>query len=212
MANLESNQNIKLEIVKKVLDADFKNIVEKVRNGKTLTATERKTLEQNRGQEKWEVLDISRSAFFKYKKLGMPEQTEEAKEWLQVRAGLAKQGSGKIEIGGKTFEAQDLIDLKGQLMEGQAENIALKNRIEKLNVLEREGKLVDADEAQKVLLQVLYPLKKALEQMPENLCNALNPNDPSRAEAILEKEINQVFEDLQKNFKKNKQTENVRID
>ena len=206
-----NNPNIKEEIVRKVLDADFKNIVEKVRDGKTLTATERKTLEQNKAQEKWEVLDISRSAFFKYKKLGMPEQTEEAKEWLQVRAGLAKQGSGKIEIGGKTFHAQDLIDLKGQLMEGQAENIALKNRIEKLNVLEREGKLVDADEAQKVLLQVLYPLRKALEQMPENLCNALNPNDPSRAEAILEKEMNQVFEDLQKNFKKNKQTENVRI-
>ena len=206
-----NNPNIKEEIIRKVLDADFKNIVEKVRDGKTLTATERKTLEQNKAQEKWEVLDISRSAFFKYKKLGMPEQTEEAKEWLQVRAGLAKQGSGKIEIGGKTFHAQDLIDLKGQLMEGQAENIALKNRIEKLNVLEREGKLVDADEAQKVLLQVLYPLRKALEQMPENLCNALNPNDPSRAEAILEKEMNQVFEDLQKNFKKNKQTENVRI-
>lgn len=207
-----NDPKIKSEIIKKVLDADFKNIVVKVRDGKTLTATERKALEQNKGQEKWEVLDISRSAFFKYKKLGMPEQTEEAKEWLQIRAGLAKQGSGKIEIGGKTFEAQDLIDLKGQLMEGQAENIALKNRIEKLNVLEREGKLVDADEAQKVLLQVLYPLKKALEQMPENLCNALNPNDPSRAEAILEKEMNQVFEDLQKNFKKNKQTENVRID
>ena len=206
-----NDPKIKSEIIKKVLDADFKNIVEKVRDGKTLTATERKTLEQNKGQEKWEVLDISRSAFFKYKKLGMPEQTDDAKEWLQVRAGLAKQGSGKIEIGGKTFQAQDLIDLKGQLMEGQAENIALKNRIEKLNVLEREGKLVDADEAQKVLLQVLYPLKKALEQMPENLCNALNPNDPSRAEAILEKEMNQVFEDLQKNFKKNKQTENVRI-
>jgi len=203
---------IKKEVIRKVLDEDFKNIVQKVKFGKTLTATERKTLEQNRGQEKWEVLDISRSAFFKYKKLGMPEQTDEAKDWLQVRAGLAKQGSGKIEIGGKTFHAQDLIDLKGQLMEGQAENIALKNRIEKLNVLEREGKLVDADEAQKVLLQVLYPLKKALEQMPENLCNALNPNDPSRAEAILEKEMNQVFEDLHKNFKKNKQTENVRID
>ena len=207
-----NDPKIKSEIIKKVLDADFKNIVVKVRDGKTLTATERKALEQNKGQEKWEVLDISRSAFFKYKKLGMPEQTEEAKEWLQIRAGLAKQGSGKIEIGGKTFEAQDLIDLKGQLMEGQAENIALKNRIEKLNVLEREGKLVDADEAQKVLLQVLYPLKKALEQMPENLCNALNPNDPSRAEAILEKEMNQVFEDLQKNFKKNKQTENVSLD
>jgi len=209
--NINAKQKLLSSLTEKVLEAELKNIVQKVQSGKTLTATERKTLEQNKTQEKWEVLDISRSAFFKYKKLGMPEQTEGAREWLQIRAGLAKQGSGKIEIGGKTFHAQDLIDLRGQLMEGQAENIFLKNRIEKLNVLEREGKLVDADEAQKVILQILYPLKKSLEQMPENISNALNPEDPSRAEAILENEINNIFLDLQKNFKKNKQTENASI-
>lgn len=207
----EDQQNLKQEIVRKVLDADFKNIVEKVKSGKTLSAIERKTLEQNKGKEKWEELDISRSAFFKYKKLGMPEPIEDAKEWLQVRSGLAKQGSGKIEIGGRTFKAQDLIDLRGQLMEGQAENIALKNRIDRLNVAEREGKLVDADESAQVLLQILYPLKKSLDQMPENICNALNPNDPSRAEAILSQELENIYQDLQKSFDKNKKIKDVGI-
>ena len=141
----------------------------------------------------------------------MPEPIEDAKEWLQVRSGLAKQGSGKIEIGGRTFKEQDLIDLRGQLMEGQAENIALKNRIDRLNVAEREGKLVDADESAQVLLQILYPLKKSLDQMPENICNALNPNDPSRAEAILSQELENIYQDLQKSFDKNKKIKDVGI-
>ena len=199
------------EMVEKLLNADFKNIVEKVKNGKTLSVNERRILEQKKEKAKWEELDISRSAFFKYKKLGMPEPIEDAKEWLQVRSGLAKQGSGKIEIGGRTFKAQDLIDLRGQLMEGQAENIALKNRIDRLNVAEREGKLVDADESAQVLLQILYPLKKSLDQMPENICNALNPNDPSRAEAILSQELENIYQDLQKSFDKNKKIKDVGI-
>ena len=205
------NENLKQELVQKVLDADFKNIVEKVKSGKTLTSTERKRLEENQATAKWEVLDISKSAFYKFKKLGMPEETEQAKEWLQLRSGLASQGSGKIEIGGRTFEAQDLIDLKGKVMEAQAENLALKNRVERLNVAEREGKLVDADESAQVLLQILYPLKKALDQMPENLAPALNPNDPSRAEAILEQELENIYLDLNKSFKKNQATQDVSV-
>jgi len=207
----EDQKNLKQEIVRKVLDADFKNIVEKVRAGKTLTATERKTLEENKGQEKWEELGISRSAFFKYKKLGMPERAQEAEEWLQVRAGLASKGSGKIEVGGRTFEAKDLIDLRGKVLEGQAENILLKNRIEKLNLDEREGKLVDSDLLCATMAKILYPLKKALDQMPENLAQALNPEDPSRAESILEQELENIYADLCKNLQQDEGTQKLKI-
>lgn len=204
------NKELKNEIVSKVLDADFKNIVEKVKSGKTLNSTERKTLEEHRGKSKWEVLDIHKTTYYKYKKLGMPEPFEEAKEWIRLRSGMAQQGSGKIEIGGRTFESQDLIDLRGKLMEEQAQNISLKNRIDKLNVLEREGKLVDADTASNTIMQILHPLKKALDQMPENISGALNPDDPSRAEAILEQALQAIYEDLQKSFK-NKEIKNERI-
>jgi hypothetical protein len=208
----EERNNLKQELVRKALEADFKNIVEKVRAGKTLTATERKTLEENKGQEKWDELGISRSAFFKYKKIGMPETLEDAKEWLQVRAGLAKQGSGKIEIGGKTFTAQDLIDLRGKLLEGQSENIMLKNRIERLHVEEKEGRLVDSDELCATLSKILYPLKKALDSMPENLASALNPTDPSRAEAILEQELENIYADLCKSMESDQRTKQFKYE
>lgn len=194
------NQELKQEIISKVLDADFKNIVEKVKNGKTLNSTERKTLEEHKGKSKWEVLNIHKTTYYKYIKLGMPEQYEEAKEWMQLRNGLARQGSGKIEIGGRSFSAQDLIDIRGKLMEEQAQNVSLKNRIEKLNVLEREGKLVDADIATSTILQVLHPLRKALDQMPENIASALNPDDPHRAEAILDQHLQIIYADLQKSI------------
>jgi hypothetical protein len=198
------NQELKQEIISKVLDADFKNIVEKVKNGKTLNSTERKTLEEHKGKSKWEVLDIHKTTYYKYKKLGMPESFDEAREWIRLRNGMARQGSGKIEIGGRSFDAQALIDIRGKLMEEQAHNVSLKNRIEKLNVLEREGKLVDSDIATSTILQVLHPLKKALDQMPENLCSALNPDDPERAEAILEQHLQLIYADLQKSINNQK--------
>lgn len=198
----DDQKAVKLELIERVLQADFKNIVEKVKKGKTLSATERKILEENREQKKWEVLDIHKTTYYKYVKLGMPETFEEAREWMRLRNGMAQQGSGKIEIGGREFEAQDLIDLRGKVMEAQAENIALKNRIEKLNVLEKEGKLVDADKASETIMQVLYPLKKALDQMSENISSAVNPEDPARAEAIIDQELERIYGDLQKSLKK----------
>lgn len=202
MTSENKTDAVKLEIIEKVLDADFRNIVEKVKSGKTLNATERKILQENKEDTQWELLDLAKATYYKYLKLGMPETLTEARKWIQLRNGMAKQGSGKIEIGGRTFEAQDLIDLRGKVMEAHAENLSLKNRIEKLNVLEKEGKLVDSDTATETILQVLYPLKKALDQLPENISSALNPEDPSRAEAVLEQELENIYSDLNKSFQK----------
>ena len=194
-----------------VLKAELKNIVKKVQAGKTLTSAERKIITQSQSSP-WQELNIKRSTYYKYVKQGMPETLEDAKDWLQVRAGLARQGSGKIEIGGKTFTAQDLIDLRGKLLEGQSENIMLKNRIERLHVEEKEGRLVDSDELCATLSKILYPLKKALDSMPENLASALNPTDPSRAEAILEQELENIYADLCKSMESHQRTKQFKYE
>lgn len=206
---MESSQTTKdliPELADKVLQADLKNIVKKVQAGKTLSSQERKLIESNREQKPWEQLSIHKTSYYKYLKMGMPEVIEEAKEWLQLRAGLQRQGSGKIEVGGREFEAQDLIDLRGKVLKGQADNLMLKNRIEKLNVEEREGRLVDVDSLTETLSAILYPLRKALDQLPENIATALNPNDPTRAESILEQELQNIYSDLCKTLSKNEQT------
>ena len=39
--------------------------------------------------------------------------------------------------------------------------------MEKLNIDEREGKLVDAEKLTETMARILVPLRKALDQMPE---------------------------------------------
>lgn len=157
----------------------------------------------------WDDLNIHKTTYYKYKKIGMPDDLSEAKNWIELRAGLAEQGSGKIEIGGRTYDAKDLIDLRGRVLEEQANNLVLKNRIEKLNVDEREGRLVDQDALCSTLSKILYPLRKALDQMPENISAALNPEDPGRAEAILEQELKNVYADLCKSLGSDEQTKDI---
>ena len=154
-------------------------------------------------ETEWEALGIKRATFFKYRKAGMPKENEAAKQWIQERQALTTQGSGQIVIGGRTYTAQDLMDLRGKVMEEQAQNLKLKNRMEKLNIDEREGKLVDAEKLTETMARILVPLRKALDQMPENLATALNPEDPARAEEILGQELENIYADLTKNLSKN---------
>lgn len=212
MESSQTKNELVPELAEKVLQADLKNIIKKVQAGKTLSAQERKIVEQSKAPKPWEDLGIHRVTWYKYIKMGMPENKEDAQEWLRLRAGLARQGSGKIEVGGRTFEAQDLIDLRGKVLEGQATNLTLKNRIEKLNVEEREGRLVDKDELSATLAKILYPLRKELDQMPENLASALNPEDPSRAEAILEQELKNIYANLCKSLESDETTNNIKFE
>ena len=89
-------------------------------------------------------------------------------------------------------------------MQQQKLNLELKNRLERLNVDEREGKLVDADTMSETLSRILVPLRKALDAMPENIASAVNPDDPARAEEIIRQEHENIFADLVTNMEKNK--------
>jgi hypothetical protein len=100
------------------------------------------------------------------------------------------------------------MDLRAKLLEGQSENVNLKNRIERLNVAEREGELLPADELTKTLGQIIIPLRKALDQMPENIAGAVNPQDPARAETIITQELHNIYADLVKSLKS---TESIRL-
>jgi hypothetical protein len=202
---------LETEIADKILQKDLANIIAKVNAGKTLTTAERKLVETNQTRKPWELLEIHRTSFYKYKKLGMPEIIEDAKVWLQTRAGLAQQGSGKISIGGKEYTAQDLLDLRGEVMRAQADNLHLKNQMEKLNVAEREGKLCDIDLLNETLVRILYPLRKALDQLPENIAPALNPDDPTRAETILQQELDNIYADLTKALSQDEQVNGISV-
>jgi phage terminase Nu1 subunit (DNA packaging protein) len=161
----------------------------------------------------WDELGIARSTYFKFKKLGMPEDLDKAKDWLALRQNLQPAGreAEGVMVHGKRYTAQDIIDLRASLLEGQTENVNLKNRIERLNVLEREGELLPAEELTNTLGQIIIPLRKALDQMPENIAGAVNPQDPARAETIMTQELHNIYADLVKSLKANEQTSEFRV-
>ena len=154
--------------------------------------------------KKWEILGIQRSTFYKYKKLGLPDEVDKAKEWIRGRGALTEKGGNSVMVDGKKFTGKDLIDLKGRLLSQQVENLELRNQIQRHRLREREKSLVKADEAMEVIHQILKPLRASLDQLPENLGSVLNPSDPARASSILETEINNIYVDLTKSLSKMK--------
>ena len=187
---------------------DTQAIIAKHASGKKLTKKEVEQLRKANDPPKaaWEKLGLKKAAYYKYKKQGMPTQPAEAQNWLAEKQAMQTQGKGMITIGGNTYTAQDLIDLRGKLLEHQSENLSLKNRIEELNLAEREGRLMDGDQLTETLSRILVPLKKAHDAMPETLATAINPDDPSRAEQILTQELQNIYADLTQTMKKNEQT------
>ena len=164
-------------------------------------------------KEDWKALGIARSTYYKFISLGMPKDKAKAKDWLALRQNLQPAGreAEGVMVHGKRYTAQDIIDLRANLLEGQTENVNLKNRIERLNVLEREGELLPADELTNTLGQIIIPLRKALDQMPENIAGAVNPQDPARAETIMTQELHNIYADLVKSLKSNEQTSEFRV-
>lgn len=150
------------------------------------------------GSSKWELLGIKRSTYFKYRKLGLPEDIDEAKDWIRGRVALTERGGNSVMVDGKTYTGKDLIDLKGRLLSQQVENLELKNRLERHKLEERRKNFVKSDEAIEVVNKILKPLRARLDQLPDKLGSALNPSDPARASSILETEINNLYADLTK--------------
>ena len=145
----------------------------------------------------WEELNIKRSTYYKYLKQGMPKQTEQAKDWIADRHGLMTSGSNEIIISGKKYDATDLIDLRGQVMQAQVEHLSLKNKIKTYELSMKKGELVEASTLQETLKKILVPLKQSLDKFPSIIANRLCPND-SDAVKIVDSELQKIFEDLQK--------------
>jgi len=155
---------------------------------------------KNDGVSKWDELGIKRSTFYKYKKLGLPEQIDKAREWIRNRVAMTGKGGNSVCVDGKTYTGKDLIDLKGRLLSVQVKNLELRNLLERHKLEERKKKLVKTNEAIEVIYKVLKPLRASLDQLPDNLGCALNPSDPQRAASILETEINKLYADLTKSL------------
>jgi hypothetical protein len=149
-------------------------------------------------KEIYEYLKISKKAFYNYIKLGMPKDIKLAQEWLKERQGFTDRGSGSITIGGREYTKEDLIDLRGQIMDLTAKEKQSKIDLQEFELQKRRGELVPRSELTKTLQAILEPLAKMLEQLPNKISNLVNPDDPATAYKVLEKEIQNIFAEIQK--------------
>ena len=145
--------------------------------------------------KQWEELNIKRATYYKYLKQGMPKETQLAKDWIAERHGLMTSGSNQIIISGKKYDASDLIDLRGQVMQAQVEHLNLKNKIKTYELSMKKGELVEASTLQETLRKILVPLKQSLDKLPSTTANKLNNDD---ALQIVDEELQRIYEDLQK--------------
>lgn len=149
-------------------------------------------------KELYETLEISKKAYYNYIKLGMPKDINLARNWLQERAGFTDRGSGTITIGGREYTKEDLIDLKGQIMDLTAKEKQSKIDLNNFDLARKKGELVPRSELTQTLQAILEPLAKMLEQMPNKISSLINPDNPSLAYKILEQEVQNIFAEIQK--------------
>ena len=143
-------------------------------------------------------LNISKKSFYNYIKKGMPKDYEGALEWMKERQAFTDRGSASITIGGREYTKEDLIDLRGQIMDLTAKEKQSKIDLQDFELQKKRGELVPRTELTQTLQTILEPLAKMLEQLPNKVSNLVNPDDPSLAYKILETEVQNIFKEIQK--------------
>ena len=91
--------------------------------------------------------------------------------------------------------------LHKKLLAAKTVNAELKNRLDYIKVSDKGGeKLIGVEKVTEVLTKVLVPVRSKLDQLPDSICNSLNPNDPQLARKVLSKAFESIFADVRKNL------------
>ena len=149
-------------------------------------------------QDLIDKLGISKKAFYNYRKLGMPRTLKGANEFLKERDAFTTQGSGQITIGGREYSKDDLIDLRGQILDLTAKEKQSKIDLQEFELAKKRGELVPRHELLQTLQKILEPLSKMLEQLPNKIASQTNPENPEIAYKIIEAEVQSIFAEIQK--------------
>ena len=149
-------------------------------------------------KEIYETLGISKKSFYNYVKQDMPKNLEGAREWLIEREIFTGSGSGKITIGGREYTKEDLLDLRGKILELTAQEKSSKVELQAFELAKKKGELVPKSELLNTLKSILEPLSKMLEELPNKISASVNPDNPDVAYRILEEEVQNIFNQIQK--------------
>ena len=190
---------------KQIEKKNLENLVKKATAGKPLNANELATLAEYTGEtdsyfktykELAGALGIRTETLSRWRKEKKAPKGKSLKQWrafIKEREAINQKGSGKVTIGGATFSAADVIDLKAKLVKEQGEGQAIRNKLNTLELKQKSEGLVPMAEAQAAMKEVLEPLSRLLESLPKAVAVRANPADPHLAEEACRDGLDQVF-------------------
>ena len=149
-----------------------------------------------------EELEIGRTTFHKYIHLGMPNPKEgatmeDARNWIETRNALSSD-SPHVMANGLRFTKEQIMDLKGSLLLEQTNRTKLQAKLDEIKIQIETKELVPSIELEQALRMVLQPLRQMLVNLPQTLAHKVNPTNPKFAKEVIEKEIQNILENVQK--------------
>jgi|TARA_R100001163_G_scaffold48405_1_gene36387 hypothetical protein len=201
---------LKQEEIDLVLKKNFKNIVDKVAQGKVLSADERAVLNAGLAGEKqkerirsWSALakklGVNRKTLWTLRdKHGGPEEIdlEAWQDFLEERA----------EGGGHFMQEDHVSDetrkLRQKLLASQAGKEEAVKKLKELELERATRELVPMSEARQTIKKVLAPLRELLEGLPGAMAVQANPTDPGMAEEACRASLDKIFRMMEKEMQK----------
>lgn len=195
------------EQASKILEADTRNIVKKVQEGKVLSTKERLALAEivdetevaSSVSELSKLLSVSRQSIYTWQKqTGAPDDlnVEAWKCFIENRENAGGKGTGRIVLGGKSYSTQDMLDLRGMYLEEQTKRQISERKLKEIELAKAEKGWIPYAKAEEAIQRVLEPLARLLTNFPKRYAIQVNPDDPSRAEKVLRVCINEVIRQL----------------
>lgn len=195
------------EQASKILEADTRNIVKKVQEGKVLSTKERSALTgiidetevASNVSELSKLLSVSRQSIYTWKELTGAPRDLNVEAWrcfIENREAQGGKGSGRIVLGGKSFSTQDMLDLRGLLLEEQTKRQISERKLKEIELAKAEKGWIPYSKAEEAIQRVMEPIAKLLTNFPKRYAIQVNPDDPSRAEKVLRECINEVIRQL----------------
>lgn len=194
-----------IDVIKK---RQFANIVSKIREGKSITSTEQKFLdeyERNAATEPVSAIDeesVARTADL-VEFLGITAQriAELAKDGVIVKKDHGRYYAAKsirnyirmLQKGRKSKHggAATMEELRQRLIDEQGRKEAAIASLRELELKMKAESLIPESQAAEMLLQILTPLRRLLDAFPREVSAQANPADPVVAEEAIRKSMDQ---------------------
>jgi len=199
---------LKREEVDLVLRKNFKNIVDKVAQGKVLNGDERAVLlaglenDDEPRVRSWvalsKVLGVSRQTLWNLRDRSGGPDTFSVKHWQEFLADHADASGHHMTHG---YASEEVSKLRAKLLTAQAGKEEAIRRLKELELERTEKGLVPASEARQCIKAVLMPLREFLDALPKSTALEANPEEPNRAEEAFRAGLDKVYLMIQKEVK-----------